>query len=613
MRAVASSSVSGVELEGPVDVCVAVPKLSLDRPFTYLLAPGTGAGVGSLVSVPFHGRTVRGWIIGPAGDVPSGKLLPIRKVRSPVRFFDDAMLRLLRWVSERYIAPLSVVIERSHPPRVADEEGAGWRPVGSAPPPVSTESHRPGPPSFEPYAEGKVAWARPLPGEEASWCVDAVTACVEAGRRAIVLVPEAERLPFTARAVLETCGQDAVSFAGGDPRARYRTWLRMASGGARVVVATRPGVFAPLVDLGLIWVSREVHPGHREERSPSYHVREIAAARARIEGAACVLASYSPSVETAWGVRTGAVGVRRAPRPAERAAAPLIETAKPETEDRSHRLGGLVRSASSGALISTRTGYGVARVCRACGTPAACSLCRGVVVLERGAAVCRACGAPARCVRCGGVVFGVQRGGTERIVQWARGIAHVPVEPGAPDPRGVTPGPGHVVVGTAAMVEDVGPLRLDLVGLLDPDRALARADLHAAEQALAVWMEASAWAGPKTGVGRVLAQTREPASALIQALVRWEPLAALTAIGEERARAGFRPGDPTFRIEGPPAVSLGEHLRGCGAATVLETAAPTGTVCLVALPPEGLEAFRGGVLDLVASGVVTRVEAEPSV
>src|SRR5262249_52270150 len=150
-----------------------------------------------------------------------------------------------------------------------------------------------------------------------------------------------------------------------------------------------------------------------------------------------------------------AVAVRRAPRATERAAAPLIETAKPEAEDRSNRLGALVRSASSGALISTRTGYGVARVCRACGTPAACALCRGLVVIEGGRAVCRSCGAPARCPRCGATAFGVERGGTERVLQWARGVAAVPVEPGAPNPAGVRPGPGRLVVGTSAMVEDL--------------------------------------------------------------------------------------------------------------------------------------------------------------
>src|SRR5204862_321677 len=109
-------------LSGPVDVCVAVPKLALDRPFTYLLDGEQDAGTGSLVSVPFHGRTVSGWVLGPAQDVPGGRLLRVKKLRSRVRFFDPDMLGLLRWASERYLAPLASVIERSHPPRVAGEE-----------------------------------------------------------------------------------------------------------------------------------------------------------------------------------------------------------------------------------------------------------------------------------------------------------------------------------------------------------------------------------------------------------------------------------------------------------------------------------------------------------
>src|SRR5439155_9355676 len=124
------------------------------------------------------------------------------------------------------------------------------------------------------------------------------------------LVPEADPLGFTGRAVLEAFGARAVAFVGGDARHRYGVWLAVRAGGFEVVVGTRPAVFAPLRDLGLIWVSREVHPAHREDRAPYYHVREVAAARARIERAACVLASFSPSVDTAAGVASGAVLAR---------------------------------------------------------------------------------------------------------------------------------------------------------------------------------------------------------------------------------------------------------------------------------------------------------------
>ena len=100
------------------------PVLSLDRPFTYDLPEDLGGRLGCLVQVPFHGALVRGWVLGPTGDVPR-RVLRVKKLVSPVRFFDGPMLQLLLWVSERYVAPLASVITRSHPPRVASEERVG--------------------------------------------------------------------------------------------------------------------------------------------------------------------------------------------------------------------------------------------------------------------------------------------------------------------------------------------------------------------------------------------------------------------------------------------------------------------------------------------------------
>jgi primosomal protein N' (replication factor Y) len=245
---------------------VAVPRLALDRPFTYVLNEEHEAGTGSLVSVPFHGRTVKGWVVGPASEVPTGKVLPVRNVRSPIRYFDERVLQLLRWVADRYLAPLATVIERSHPPRVVGEENHTTAPLS-----LSAPEER-GSPGLEAYGgtallePGTVTWLRPLPDEEADSCVAAVDACLSAGRQALVLVPEAEPAPATASEVLERFGERAVSFLGGDGRARYRAWLDIQAGRYGVVVGTRPAVFAPLERLGLVWISREVHPGHREDR-----------------------------------------------------------------------------------------------------------------------------------------------------------------------------------------------------------------------------------------------------------------------------------------------------------------------------------------------------------
>src|SRR4029453_19521019 len=138
---------------------------------------------------------------------------------------------------------------------------------------------------------------RPTPTDEPDVAVPCVAATLAAELTAIVIVPDADPVPATAGAVVDAFGDDAVLFLGGEKRVRYRTWLEIAAGRYRVVVGTRPAVFAPLAELGLVYVHREGHPQHRDERSPSYHAREVAAMRAEVEGAVVVLSAFCPSLE----------------------------------------------------------------------------------------------------------------------------------------------------------------------------------------------------------------------------------------------------------------------------------------------------------------------------
>ncbi|MDQ4004960.1 MAG: hypothetical protein M3135_01505, partial [Actinomycetota bacterium] len=206
----------------PVAVAVDIPKLELDRQFTYLLPEEHAPGTGLLVSVPFHGRTVRGWVLGPTRDVP-GRVLPVRKVLSRMPVFDDRLLRLARWIGERYVTPLSVVLDRLHPPRVASEEKASGSVEHTAVPKIRGEDllggYDGGPDLLAATADDGGAFVvRPLPDDEHGACLEAVTSCLRAGRDAVVIVPEAEPLPRLAGVLAEAFGAAALVFAGGDRR-----------------------------------------------------------------------------------------------------------------------------------------------------------------------------------------------------------------------------------------------------------------------------------------------------------------------------------------------------------------------------------------------------------
>jgi primosomal protein N' (replication factor Y) len=595
-----------------VAVAVDLPRLELDRPFTYRLPDDRAPGTGLLVSVPFHGRTVHGWVLGPTDDVPR-RVLSVRRVLSKVPLFDERSLALYRWMSRRYVVPLSLVIRRAHPPRVAAEETVDLGPPTPLPAsaaPAVLPGYDGGEELLAACRRGSGAFVvRPLPDDEAAACVDAVGACLSGGRDALVIVPEGSPVPATARAVVSAAAGAALLHVSGDRRERYRRWLEMAAGRYRVVVGTRPAVFGPVRSLGLVWIHRDAHPAHREERAPRHHARDVALARARLEGAVCVLAGVAPGPEAAALADDGRARVVRAPRARERAAAPLVEAVAPAEEDRSPRLASLLRSASGAFLLLSRRGYGVARRCRVCGSPVRCAACAGPVGIREGRPVCVVCGTEAACPACGSTSFGVERGGTERLQEWTRQLTSLPVTRVDAGEDAIPPAEGAVVVGTAAAVKDFGPRRVSLVAVLDADRARRRAGLDAPSQALATWMEAAAWAGPRGERGRVLVHTREPGDPAVQALVRWDPWLLHRAERRRREEAGFAPGFPVFRVTGRP--GLAEKLSALDPAHLLSSDLGGEAVCLVTLRPDDVAAFRDRAVAWAEEGLVTRVEAEP--
>jgi len=374
-------------------------------------------------------------------------------------------------------------------------------------------------------------------------------------------------------------------------------WLEIKAGRYDVVVGTRPAVFSPLESLGLIYISRESHANHREDRSPYYHVRDVALARGRLHGAAVVMSALCPSAEA---VATGVPEVSPSSR-----VWPPVEVVQPGPEGRAPRLVSALKSSRGAFLFEPLRGYGVARVCKSCGEPAACGVCGGLLRQEAGEIGCAVCGAAGRCSKCGAESFGVRRGGVERVEEWARGISSLPVRLEGENDEPRRPAAGEVTIGGSWSVKDFGPLALDLVGILDADLSLRRPGLAARERALAVWMEAAAW----TGDGRVIVQTRQAGDAAIQALVGGSPSRFYRAELPRRAEAGFPAGYPVFRVAGKK--GLEKELGRMTPVTLLSTSVGEEALCLVTLRPENVGDFGRAARRLAADGTVTRVEAEP--
>ncbi|HKN38413.1 MAG TPA: hypothetical protein VJ456_04800 [Acidimicrobiia bacterium] len=384
-------------------VCrVAVDVLAVERLFDYTVPePLAGVvGVGTIVRVNLGGRRVRGWVV--ADDVVSEA--PPEKLRLLLAAVSAGpppeIVALTGWAAWRFAGPRLPLLRAASPAAVVPPDRRSWGTGGVREERrLGASSGRPGGERVDEAAElaadaaGRaVAVVRWPPAAEAG---ELVAGLVAPSGSTIVVVPEGRLGGLAAR--LRATGATVVPWlTEGRPRDRARAWDR-ARQGACVVLGGRSAVLAPVPDLNAVVLIDDGSEALKEERSPTWHARDLAAERARRRGARLTLVSPAPPLE--------APGPVLAPsRTVERAGWPITEVI-----DRRREPPGL-------GLFSSRA---VAAL-RAAVTPAASPAAGGVravcVLNRKGRArllACAACGELARCERCEAAVAEVEPGPTE--------------------------------------------------------------------------------------------------------------------------------------------------------------------------------------------------------
>ena len=129
--------------------------------------------------------------------------------------------------------------------------------------------------------------------------------CLDAGRAAMLLVPEIALTPQLLGLLAAYFGdQVAVLHSSLSAGERYDQWKRVKNKEAAVVVGTRSAVFAPC-DPGLIILDEEQEHSYKSENSPRYDAREVAIWRGNKENALVLLGSATPSIESMYRAKSG--------------------------------------------------------------------------------------------------------------------------------------------------------------------------------------------------------------------------------------------------------------------------------------------------------------------
>jgi primosomal protein N' (replication factor Y) len=557
----------------------------LDREFDYLVSSEQSDDVqpGVRVRVRFHGRLVDAFVLERRSDTDHvGKLGWLDKVVSPERVLTHDVRRLADAVAARYAGTRADVLRLAVPPRHANVEKKPppqLEPLVTAPVDTSGWSAYSGGAQFiTALHDGRAARAvwQTLPGE--SWpqrLAEAAAVTVNSGRGVLAVLPDQRDVDqLYAAAVVAVEGTRVVALSAGlGPAERYRRWLSVLRGDARLVIGTRSAVFAPVADLGLVVTWDDGDDSLAEPRAPYPHAREVAMLRAHQVRCAALIGGYARTAEAQALVRGGWAHDLTAPRPSLRTRAPhvvaLEDSAYAQERDpaaRTARLPSVALDAARKALANDspvlvqvpRRGYIPALACGKCRTIARCRHCTGPLSLagRDAGAVCRWCGREElalRCARCGSdAVRAVVVGARRTAEELGRAFPGAPVITSGGDSVVDSVPEGAAVVVTTPGVEPVAAGGYGAALLLDGWARLGRQDLRAAEDTLRRWMAAAALVRSRAD-GGVVVVVAESAIPTVQALIRWDPVGHAEAELDARDEVGLPPAAHIAALDGVPA------------------------------------------------------------
>ncbi|QDG63410.1 primosomal protein N' [Pseudarthrobacter sp. NIBRBAC000502771] len=617
----------------------------LDRPFDYAVpvALDQDAQPGVRVKVKFNGQDLNGFLLERLAESDAGHtLVPLSKVVSPVPVLTPAARDLAGAVAARYAGTVSDVLRLAVPPRVARLEKDYPASLDPADPggtagldgtagPQAPEAEGalgipavPGVPAWTAYRTGAAflrhlaaggsprAVINPLQGYGAAgWpalLAQAAAAAYASGRGALLVVPDYRDLDRLEQALMELLPEEAVARLTADdgPTPRYRNFLRLLAGRARIAIGTRSAAFAPVQDLGLVACWDDGDDLHIEQRAPYAHAREVLLLRAEQEGTACLLAGHARSTEVQRLVEAGWAVPVEAERSTVRRTVPRVVNTADSFEQERDPLATIARlphaawqAAKKGldrgpVLVQVaRAGYAPSLVCETCREPARCGHCQGPLALAGTAALpqCRWCSSPApewKCSYCGGRRLRKGATGVLRTAEeLGRAFPGTTVVTSSGDQVKATVGGGKALVVATVGAEPVADGGYAAALLLDGDSLLRRESLRAGEDTLRRWFNAAALVRPGAAEGLVVVTATDTAAT--GALLRWDPAGYARRELSLRMELQLPPAVRIASVTGPRAAV--EHYTGAveadlaGAGIAVRTAGPA--PLLLTAPPAG--------------------------
>lgn len=384
------------------DVPFSFPDLSYD----YLVPDKLDeqARVGTRVRVPFGRGRVTAVILERRATTDAARLRPIEKVLG-IPVLTEEIAALIEELARDHICSRHDVLRMAVPPRHArGEKSTLSLPAPSFPEVCAGEEK----PELAEVGERILACAR-----ADAVAADAARGALRAGGRALIVVPTgADIARVTSELQARLPGEPIARLAGEDsPETRYRHFISVLTGRARIVVGTRLAAYAPMEKLRVMIILDECNGALRDKHSPYLWADEVL--RRRLTGERTLLRLSFPARMEA----------PTAPRAIDRTGWPTVSVAEQWSGAQVGVLPDavfqLLRANETALISAPRPGYVPVLACESCAAKAVCPTCGlPMAVPEPGTpAMCRACGERIWRCPCGGQRLRALARGSDRLAQ----------------------------------------------------------------------------------------------------------------------------------------------------------------------------------------------------
>lgn len=374
----------------------------------------------------------------------------------------------------------------------------------------------------------------------------AITRALQAGRQALVLVPEIGLAPQTLQRFQNRFAVPIVQLHSAVAEAeRTRSWRAAASGAARIVIGTRLAVFTPLPDLGLIIIDEEHDQSFKQQDGLRYSARDLAVMRAFRASVPLLLGSATPSLESLHNALQARYQHLQLTRRAGGAQVPQMQL----IDMRREASGGPIAASALDAIRKTlargeqvlvfinRRGYAPALLCRQCGWVANCAACSARMTLHSQPRHlrCHHCDqqkpVPNQCPSCHNPELAALGQGTERcevlLQEHFPDVEILRVDQDSMSRKNsmqalsqkLALGRPCILVGTQMLAKGHHFPTVTLAVLLDIDQGLFSGDFRGPERMGQQLIQVAGRAGRGDLPGRVLLQTYQPDHPLLQLLL----------------------------------------------------------------------------------------------